>query len=124
MIGSVHRNQGSDDAISVVLTHPFASDSDPKTVADDVHLFRICEVQDCADEATEQRDRSGRRMCDAGTVRWILQQIALISLIPESPHIPKAEAMVHKKLCEVVNVAKRVAGGGERGVVIAVQKDD
>src|SRR6266852_9950208 len=63
-------------------------------------------------------------MCGARTPRLILQQIALISLIAERPHFFKTVAMVHKKLSEVVNVTKRVAGSGEWGVVVAVQEDD
>src|SRR5215470_13425308 len=63
-------------------------------------------------------------MCDARTPRWILQQIALIPLITERPHVLEAVAMVYKKLSEVVNVTKRVAGGRERGVVVAVKEDD
>src|SRR5712664_4379178 len=63
-------------------------------------------------------------MRDARTPRLILQQIALIPLIAERPHFLKTVAMVHKKLSEVVNVTKRVAGSSEWGVVVAVQEDN
>src|SRR6266849_5018341 len=63
-------------------------------------------------------------MGDARAPRLILQQIALIPLIAKRPNILKTVAMIHKKLSEVVNVTKRVAGSSEWGVVVAVQEDD
>src|SRR5258708_32210386 len=63
-------------------------------------------------------------MRDARTPRLILQQLVLIPLIAERTHFLKTVAMVHKKLSEVVNVTKRVAGSSEWGVVVAVQEDN
>src|SRR5216684_6542504 len=63
-------------------------------------------------------------MGDARAPRLILQQIALIPLITEGPQFFRPVAMIHKKLSEVVNVTKRVAGSSEWGVVVAVQEDN
>src|SRR5260370_38181804 len=110
MIRPVCRDQGSHQRIGVVLAHPFASDGNPEAVTNDVYLLRASEGQDCAHERAHQRDRGGRRMGDARTPRLILQEIALIPLIAERPNFRNTQAMVDKKLTEVLNITKRVAG--------------
>src|SRR6516162_8897559 len=124
MIWPVHGDQGSDQRIGIVLAHPFARYRNPKAVANDVYLVRAGEGDDGAHERAQQRDRGSSRMRNSRAPRLVLQQVALISLIAERPYFIEMEAIVHKKLSKVVDVAKRVAGCRERSGVVAVQEDD
>jgi hypothetical protein len=55
----------------------------------------------------------------------ILQQIALVSLIAQSPEFSGCVSTIPKELSKIVNVAEElVTGGWERGVVISMEEDD
>src|SRR5215813_2408212 len=54
----------------------------------------------------------------------VLQQVALIALITESPELARAVAVIEEELREGLDASKGIAGGRERCVVVAVDKDD
>src|ERR1700692_1104096 len=53
----------------------------------------------------------------------VLHQIALIALITQPPELARAVAVIEEELREGLDAAKGVAGGRERGVVVAVEED-
>src|ERR1700741_3790185 len=53
----------------------------------------------------------------------VLQQIALIALIAQSPEFARAVAVIEEELREGLDATKGVAGGRERGIVVAVEEN-
>src|SRR5258708_22212507 len=53
----------------------------------------------------------------------VLRQIALIALITQPPELARVVAVIEEEWREGVDAGKGVAGGRERGVVIAVEED-
>src|ERR1700757_1155667 len=53
----------------------------------------------------------------------VRDQVALIALITEPPEFARAVAVIEEELREGLDTPERIAGGRERGIVIAVEKD-
>src|ERR1700757_2658139 len=53
----------------------------------------------------------------------VLRQVALIALITQPPEFARVVAVIEKELREGLDAPKGVAGGRERAIVVAVDKD-
>src|SRR5215470_5056610 len=53
----------------------------------------------------------------------VLQQVALIALIAEPPELARTVAVIEEELREGLDAPEGIAGGRERGIVVAVEED-
>src|SRR6202011_5414323 len=54
----------------------------------------------------------------------VLQQVALIALITQSPELARVVAVIEEELREGLDAPEGVAGGRKRTIVVAVDEDD
>jgi len=93
-------------------------------VRHDIHLPRSGVCHNRMHKRAQQWNRRSRAVSNARLVARIGYEIALVSLVAQTPQLAGIVSVIEKKLGKIVDIPERIAGGRKGSVVIPMQKDD